>query len=83
MIDSYYVHINPHANWTIVEELVGSIETMNNDEGKPEYRAKVLSTFTQAGYGFSATLSNATLQMVSFCSVLDTDYQLHIILGRN
>lgn len=71
VIDSYYVHIKPQTSWTSVEELVSSLKAMNNDQQKPEFKAEVHSTFTQAGYGFSATLSNATLQMVSYCNAID------------
>jgi len=67
VIDSYYVHIKPQTSWTGMEELVSSLKAMNNDQQKPEFKAEVHSTFTQAGYGFSATLSNATLHMVSYC----------------
>lgn len=64
VLGSYYVHINPKANWSSVEDLIRNLQRMDSDPKQPEFKARVENIITQAGYGFGATLSNTALQMV-------------------
>ena len=73
VVDSYYVHINRKANWSSVEELISNLQRMDSDPKQPNFKAHVENRFTQAGYGFSATLSSAALQMVSYYAFICSD----------
>lgn len=74
VVGSYYVHINRKANWSSVEELISNLQRMDCDPKQPDFKAHVENRFTQAGYGFSATLSNAALQMVSYNAEVWSSY---------
>ena len=62
--DSYFVHLDPDASWSTVEELIGSLQVMNDDLEQPEFVAKVQGVVTQAAFGFSAQLSSQAVKKV-------------------
>lgn len=64
--DSYFVHLRDRVELEKVQELVGELHRRST-EGE-NFKAKVSSIITRAGYGFSAKLSRAALNYVSFPS---------------